>query len=80
MAGDNLVFTDTITGTGGITPTGTVTWTVTGPNGTLVCSSTTTLSGSGSTATATCTLDDVIAGPYSASAVYSGDSNDHEHL
>ena len=54
------------------TPTGTVTWTVTDPNGQAVTCAPSTLNGSGR---GTCTVTDVIAGTYSATADYSGDNN-----
>jgi type II secretory pathway pseudopilin PulG len=71
--GSNVTFTATVTGSAGITPTGTVTWTVSGSAGITSCtSSTTTLSGSG---TATCSITVSNNGSYVVSDSYSGDSN-----
>ena len=61
--GGTLTFTATVTGSGGVTPTGALTWTVTDPNNNPVsCSSETGPTGSGSTATYTCSIADVQAG------------------
>jgi hypothetical protein len=68
--GGNFSFTATVTGSG-VTPTGTVTWTVNGPTGSVPCGPST-LDDSG---VGTCTVTDAIAGTYSASADYGGDSN-----
>ncbi len=71
MGGGSLVFTATVTGSN-VTPTGTITWTITGPGNVIVpCSSTTALSGG----TATCTITGASGGAYSATAAYGGDSN-----
>src|ERR1700722_404925 len=78
VTGDSFTFTDTIVGVDGITPSGSVTWSVTGPGGTgLSCANvgSTTLAGSGGTATATCQINNALAGQYSAYAVYGGDTN-----
>ncbi len=73
VTGGSVTFTAKVTGPG-ITPTGTIAWSVTDPRSNSVnCNtSTTTLDGSGQ---ATCTITDAIAGTYSATATYSGDSN-----
>ena len=78
VTGDSFTFTDTIVGVDGITPSGSVTWSVTGPGGTVLsCANvgSTTLAGSGGTATATCQINNALAGQYSAYAVYGGDTN-----
>ena len=73
--GGTLIFTATVTGSGP-TPTGTVSWTVTDPSGVSVpCSSTSGPAGSGSVATYTCSIASAVAGTYSATADYPGDSN-----
>jgi Bacterial Ig-like domain (group 3) len=73
--GGVLIFTATVTGSG-TTPTGTVTWAVTDPVGVSVpCSSTSGPAGSGSVATYTCSIASAVAGTYSATADYPGDSN-----
>ena len=73
--GGSIVFTATVTGTGGVSPTGTVVFTVTGGAGVTACtSSTATLAGSGGTATATCTITATTAGTYVVSDAYPGDS------
>ena len=69
--GGSFTFTATVTGAGA-TPTGSVTWTVTDPNGAAVACPPSTLDGSGD---GTCTVTNVIAGTYSASADYGGDTN-----
>ena len=69
--GGIFTFTATVSGAG-TTPTGTVSWTVTDPNGQAVTCAPSTLNGSGM---GTCTVTDVIAGTYSATADYSGDTN-----
>ncbi len=78
QVGDTETFTATVTGpAGGPTPSGSVTWLVNGPPGTITCtnSSPGTLIGSGNSASAQCLvpLDD--AGLYSASVSYGGDTN-----
>ena len=75
-----VTFTATVTPPASTTPvpTGTLTWTVTGPDGkTVPCSTTTKLAaGSGNTATATCTVNGATPGAsYTATATYSGDPN-----
>lgn len=73
--GGTLIFTATVTGSGP-TPTGTVSWTVTDSSGVSVpCSSTSGPTGSGSVATYTCSIASAVAGTYSATADYPGDSN-----
>jgi Tfp pilus assembly protein PilV len=68
-----VTFTATLTGSAGVTPTGTVTWMVSGSAGTTSCtSSTTTLNASGN---ATCTITLSHLGSYVVSDSYSGDSN-----
>ena len=69
--GGSFTFTAAVTGPG-ITPTGTVTWIVTDPNSSPVICAVSTLDGSGQ---ATCTVSDAIAGNYSATATYGGDTN-----
>ena len=74
--GGTVTFTATVTGTGGVTPTGVVTWTVTAPGGgSVLCASTTGPTGSSDVATYTCSITGVLAGNYTATAVYPGDSN-----
>ncbi len=71
--GSNVIFTATVTGSGGVTPTGTVTWMVSGSAGIASCtSSTTTLNSSGN---ATCSITLSKNGSYVVSDSYSGDSN-----
>jgi hypothetical protein len=69
--GGSFSFTAAVTGAG-VTPTGTVTWTVTDPNGQAVACPSSTLDDLGD---GTCTVTDAIAGTYSASAAYGGDGN-----
>ena len=69
--GGNFSFTATVSGAGE-TPTGTVSWTVTDPNGRAVTCAPSALDGSGM---GTCTVTDVIAGTYSVTADYGGDTN-----
>jgi hypothetical protein len=72
--GSTVTYTDTVTGpTNGPTPTGTIAWTLSGPNS-PTCSSVL-LAGSGHTATATCVITYSQSGTYTASAAYPGDSN-----
>jgi large repetitive protein len=75
--GQPLTFTTTITGFGGLTPTGTVNWSFSGSPGTPACTPnpSTQLSGTGSTATTTCNIGAAQAGTYYATANYSGDPN-----
>lgn len=74
--GGSLTFTATVTGQSTPYPTGAMGWTVTGPGDTTVpCGSTTGPTNSGvRDSTYTCTIDDVVAGSYTASANYPGDS------
>jgi len=73
--GGTLIFTATVTGSGP-TPTGPVSWTVTNPSGASVpCSSTSGPAGSGDAATYTCSIASAVAGTYTATAGYPGDSN-----
>jgi hypothetical protein len=71
--GTAVTFTATLSGpVGAATPTGTVSWTVSGTGGKTACdSSTTTLSGG----TATCTITPASAGTYIVSDSYGGDGN-----
>ncbi len=71
VTGGSFSFTATVSGAGA-TPTGTVSWTVTDPNSHAVTCAPSRLDGSGM---GTCTVTDVIAGTYSATADYSGDAN-----
>jgi hypothetical protein len=70
--GSSVTFTATVSG-GGVTPTGTVTWSVSGSGGATTCSSSTAvLSANG---TATCTITVSAVGTYIVSAAYGGDGN-----
>ena len=70
--GGSFTYTATITGpTADPTPTGTVSWNVSGPEGSAPMCSDSTVSSGG---TATCEIDSVLAGSYSVTATYSGDS------
>ena len=71
VAGSTFTFTATVSGPG-VSPTGLVSWDVTGPNGQTVGCATSTLNSSGQ---ATCTVTHSLAGTYWASARYQGDSN-----
>ncbi len=72
--GQSVIFTATVTGpSGGATPSGAVTWNLTGQA--TSCASTTPLSGSSNVATATCTITASTAGGYSAYASVAADSN-----
>jgi len=74
--GDTVTFTATVTGSGGVTPTGALTWALTDPDGdSIPCASSTGADGNGSVATYTCSVDNVIPGPYAATATYPADSN-----
>ena len=74
--GGAVTFTATVTGTGGVTPTGPVTWTVIAPGGASVpCDSSSGPTGSSDVATYTCTLANAWPGSYTATAAYPGDSN-----
>jgi type II secretory pathway pseudopilin PulG len=76
-AGGTVTFTATVAGpAGGATPTGTGTWTVSGP--VSACNINTLLTGTGNppgTATATCVIPKANAGLYTVSYSYSGDPN-----
>ena len=74
VTGGTLVFTATVAGNPvGVIPTGTLTWTVTDPLGHAVtCPDSTTLDATGK---GTCTIADALAGTYSATANYGGDTN-----
>ena len=71
VTGDSLKFTAAVSGpgSGSVSPTGTVSWLVTGP-GSPTCSDSTLSSG-----VATCTISHVVPGAYAATASYSGDGN-----
>ncbi len=69
--GSSVTFTATVAGAG-VTPTGTVTWTVSGSAGITACTSSTTAL---SSATATCAITASKAGTYVVSDSYGGDSN-----
>ena len=71
VTGGTLTFTATVSGIVG-TPTGTLTWTVTDPLGHAVPCADSTLDGAGQ---GTCAIASVIAGTYSGTANYGGDSN-----
>src|SRR5271154_4132108 len=66
--GGTLIFTATVSGAG-VTPTGSVTWTVTDPNGAGVVCPASTLDGIG---VGTCSVTDALAGTYTAIAGYTG--------
>ncbi len=66
VTGGNFTFTAAVAGAG-VTPTGTVTWAVSGP--TTVTCATSTLPAN------TCAVTGATAGTYSASAIYSGDNH-----
>jgi hypothetical protein len=68
VTGGNFTYTATVTGPGG-TPGGTVTWSVTGPT-TVTCAPSTLSAGVG-----TCAVTGATAGTYSATVIYSGDTN-----
>lgn len=71
--GSSVKFTVTVTGSaGGPDPTGTITWTLTGPVSS--CANTTALT-SANPATASCTITASGAGTYTAQASYPGDGN-----
>ncbi len=71
VAGGSFTFTATVSGAIG-TPTGSVTWSVSGPT-TVTCPPST-LDGSGDGA---CTVSDAKVGTYSATATYGGDGDYH---
>jgi hypothetical protein len=70
--GGNVTFTATVTGVSGITPTGSVTWKVTGSAGVTSCTTFTTTLASG---VATCSITASKAGTYIVSDTYGGDAN-----
>ena len=74
-----VTFTGTVTPPAATTPTptGSVTWAVTGPDGKSVLCTASALDASeaGNTAVATCTVTGATAGSYAATATYSGDAN-----
>jgi len=70
--GSNFQVKITVNGNGGITPTGTVTWTIAPPAGPPpTCTPPSNLDSSGS---ATCTVTNALKGTYTVSVAYSGDS------
>ncbi len=69
VTGGTLIFTATVSGLPG-PPTGTVTWTVTGPSAVTTCAVPTPLDVNGK---GTCSVPNAQLGTYSASATYSGD-------
>ena len=71
VVGGHFTFTATVTGSAGVA-SGDVVWTVTDPNSNAVTCSSTTLDGNGQV---TCAIASVIAGTYSATADYQGDTN-----
>jgi hypothetical protein len=76
--GQALTFSATVTGsTGGLTPTGTVSWTFTAAPGALPTCGNSNLAGSGNSATTTssCVVINSRDGTYVVTANYSGDSN-----
>ena len=62
----------TVNGTPGITPTGTLTWTVTPPSGAAPTCAVSTLDNTGS---GTCTVANALLGSYTVSAAYSGNAS-----
>ena len=73
--GSNFTFTATVTGkTGGQTPTGTGTWSITGVSG-VNCLTSTGPTGAGIISTYICTVKATIAGTYLPLFTYNGDSN-----
>ncbi len=70
--GNTVSYTVTVTGAGGFTPTGGITWTLGGP--TSACATATPLVGAGNVVTATCTFAAPTAGTYAVTAAYSGDA------
>ena len=72
--GQSVTYTATVTGpAGGPTPTGAVTWTLTGP--VTSCASTTGPTGTTNVATYTCVITASGAGSYTAKAAFAGDTN-----
>jgi hypothetical protein len=76
VIGSGARLTDSATLTGGFNPTGTITFTLTGPGGTTVDTETATVNGNGAYTTPTGFLPTAI-GTYQWVASYSGDSNNH---
>jgi hypothetical protein len=75
VTGGSFTYTATVTGSGGIVPTGAMTWTVKGPNGGSVPCTSTTGPTDGGLASYTCTIANANAGSYAATANYPGDPN-----
>ena len=73
--GSNITFTATVTGSGGVTPTGVMQWNLSLAGFSGLCASQTGPTGTGSVATYTCTITAAAAGTYSAVAVYPGDTH-----
>jgi hypothetical protein len=69
--GGKVTFSATVAGVGGIAPTGSVSWKISGSAGANSCGSTTVLTGG----VATCTITATKTGTYSASENYGGDTN-----
>jgi len=69
--GSNFQVKVTVNGNGGITPTGTATWTITPPSGTPPTCAPSNLDNSGS---ATCTVSNALKGTYTVSVAYSGNA------
>ena len=79
ILGNALTFSATVTGSGNITPTGTVSWVFTAsPAGTSPSCTPSTLGGSGNTAATTsatnCVVPNAQVGTYSVTATYQGDT------
>jgi len=73
--GNQITFSATVTGpTGGQTPTGTPTWSITGVSG-VSCASYTGPVGSSTSVVYTCTVNTTVAGSYVPLFTYNGDSN-----
>jgi hypothetical protein len=68
--------TDTATLTGGVNPTGTITFTLTGPGGSVVTSETANVSGDGAYSTPTAVAATQV-GTYTWSSTYNGDANNN---
>ncbi len=74
--GSSVIFTATVTGpSGGVTPTGAGTWSITGVTGITTCSTNTGPTGSSNVATYTCSAIASKTGTYGASFTYPGDTN-----
>jgi hypothetical protein len=69
--GSSITFTATLAGQG-VTPTGGVTWSVSGTSGVTACTTSTTILSAG---TATCTITAIAPGTYIVSDTYAGDGN-----